>query len=154
MSRNYPVGAASPTITIVKMKIFICASKAFYGKISSIKPELEKKGHIITLPNSYDNPGREDEQRAQGASTHAAWKAKMIRLQEKKVKANDAILVLNFTKNGQQNYIGGATFLEMFKAFELGKKIYLYNPIPAGMLYDEIHSFEPVVINGDLSRVT
>jgi hypothetical protein len=33
------------------------------------------------------------------------------------------------------------------------KKIYLYNDIPEGMLYDEISGFAPIVINGDLSLV-
>ena len=33
------------------------------------------------------------------------------------------------------------------------KKIYLYNAIPEGMLYDEISGFSPIVINGDLDLV-
>ena len=33
------------------------------------------------------------------------------------------------------------------------KKIYLYNDIPEGMLYDEISGFSPIVINGDLNLV-
>lgn len=37
-------------------------------------------------------------------------------------------------KNGQPNYIGGATFLEMYKAWEMDKKIYLFNPIPESLL--------------------
>lgn len=135
------------------MKLFICCSKAFYSQIPPIKENLEKNGHIITLPNSYDNPGRENEMHERGAKEHSEWKASMIRLQAEKIKANDAILVLNFEKNGQANYIGGATFLEMFKAFELGKKIFLYNPIPVGMLKDEILGFNPILIDQDLSKI-
>ena len=41
------------------MKIFMICSKAFYNKIPSIKKELEKSGHIITLPNCYDAPETE-----------------------------------------------------------------------------------------------
>ena len=41
----------------------------------------------------------------------------------------------------------------MYDAFRLNKKIYLYNDIPEGMLYDEIQGFAPIVINGDLSKV-
>ena len=69
----------------------------------------------------------------------------------------DAVLVLNLDKekNGKllKNYIGGATFLEMYDAFRLGKKIYLYNDIPDGMLYDEIEGFGPIIINGDLDQI-
>ncbi|MBI2102702.1 hypothetical protein HYT55_02595 [Candidatus Woesearchaeota archaeon] len=135
------------------MNIFLCCSKHFYDKIPPIKETLEKKGHNITLPNSYDEPFKEDEVRRLGEKEHQEWKAMMIRLQETKIKANDAILVLNFEKKGMANYVGGATFLEMFKAFELGKKIFLYNPIPESILTDEIKGFGPIVIGGNLSNV-
>lgn len=135
------------------MKIFICCSKAFYPKVTSIKKELESVGHAVMLPNSFTNPGREAEMHKIGAKEHSKWKAGMLRRQETKIKANDAIVVLNFEKNGQPGYIGGATFLEMFKAFETGKKIFLYNPIPDGILKDEILAFEPVLIRQDVSLV-
>ena len=77
----------------------------------------------------------------------------MIRLQTEKVETNDAVLVLNFDKNGQKNYIGGATFLEIFRAFDLGKKIFLLNPIPDNILKDELIGMNPTIINGDLSRI-
>lgn len=77
----------------------------------------------------------------------------MLQTQAEKVARNDAVLVLNFEKAGQPNYIGGATFLEIFKAWELGKKIFLYNQIPEGMLRDELVGMGPTVINGDLSRI-
>jgi hypothetical protein len=66
----------------------------------------------------------------------------------------DAVLALNFDKNGQKNYIGGSTFLELYEAFIQGKKIYLYHDIPEGMLFDEISGFSPVVINEDLSKIS
>ena len=45
------------------------------------------------------------------------------------------------------NYIGGATFLEMYDAYLNGNKIYLYNDMPSktsisGILYDEIEGME------------
>jgi len=43
--------------------------------------------------------------------------------------------------------------LEMFKAWELGKKIFLYNPIPNNMLKDEIQGINPIVINGNLEQI-
>ena len=48
-----------------------------------------------------------------------------MKLHEPKVKANDAGLVLNFEKKGIPNYIGGGTFMEIIKAWELNKKIFL-----------------------------
>ena len=118
-----------------------------------IKSCLEAKGHKITLPNSFDDPLMEEKMRGKGASFHSKWKGEIIKEQGKKIRRNDAILVLNFKKNNQPNYIGGATFLEMFKAFELGKKIFLFNSIPEGMLRDEIQGFGPTIINGNLKLV-
>ena len=136
------------------MKIFICCSKWFYTQIPPIKTELESYGHIITLPNSYEKPLKEEEIKSDSTlEGHALWKASMIRKQRVKVENNNAILVLNFNKNGQENYIGGATFLEMYEAFNLNKNIYLFNPIPQNMLYDEINAFRPIIINGDLTKI-
>lgn len=135
------------------MNIFICSSKYFYDKIPPIKEALEKAGHVITLPNSFDHPTREFEMKEKSAAGHAEWKGRMLRLQKEKVAANDAILVLNFEKNGQQNYIGGATFLEVYMAFELGKKIFFYNPVPEGILNDELKGMNPIVVNQDISLV-
>lgn len=135
------------------MKIFICSSKHFYHMIPPIKEFLEKAGHIITLPNSYDDPFKEEEVKKNDPSNHSKWKSDMIKKQDEKIISNDAIFVINFDKNSIKNYIGGATFLEMFKAWERGKKIFLYNPIPDNMLRDEINAFSPIIINGDLSLI-
>ena len=135
------------------MNIFLCCSKHFYDKIPPIKEALERAGHSITPPNSYDEPFKEEEIKEVGSEEHREWKAAMMRRQEPKIRANDAILVLNFEKKGVANYVGGATFLEMFKAFELGRKIFLYHPIPESILTDEINGFGPVVIYGDLGKV-
>ena len=135
------------------MKIFLVCSKHFYHLIDPIKVELESRGHVLTFPNSIENPMLEEEKKKVGAEEHATWKAGMLELQSKKVAANDAILVLNFEKNGQPNYVGGSTFLEIFKAYELGKKIYFFNPLPESMLTDELKAMRPKVINGDLSKI-
>lgn len=135
------------------MKIFICASKYNYGHVSEIKNKLESMGHVVTVPNSYDEPMKEEDVKKLGIEEHRKWKGNMIRLQKEKVDANDCILVLNFEKNGQPNYIGGATFLEIYKAFESNKNVYLYNPIPESNFKDELIGMGVLVINGDLSKI-
>ena len=135
------------------MKIFICCSKHFYDRVAIIKDRLEKLSHEITLPNSNDEPFKEEEMRKLGEEEHRRWKAEMIGLQEVKVRQNDAVLVLNLKKNGQLNYIGGATFLEIFKAWELGKKIFLWNQIPDNLFKDELLGMNPCVIHGDVRKI-
>lgn len=136
------------------MKIFIICSKAFYNKIPYIKNQLEQDGHNITLPNSYDNPGMEEYQRSLGGEKHASWKSEMIRHSADVIQDMDAVLVLNFEKNGIPNYLGGATFLEMYDAFKLNKKIFLFNDIPDGILREEIVGFCPVLIKANLANIT
>lgn len=135
------------------MKIFICCSKFLYDKIPPIKNKLEEKGHIITVSNSYDAPLKEEEMKKISREEYSKWKGNIIRLQSEKVEANDTVLILNFEKNGQKNYIGGATFLEIFRAFDSGKKIFLFNPIPDNILKDELIGMNPTIINGNLSLI-
>lgn len=135
------------------MRIFLICSKKFYDKIPEVQQVLESCGHEITLPNCYDDPDTEERYRNAGEEEHSRWKAQMLEHSTKVIEVNDAVLVLNFEKNGIQNYIGGATFLEMYDAFRLGRKIFLYNAIPDGILKDEIVGFNPVVISGGLDRI-
>lgn len=139
------------------MKILIICSKQFYSKIEEIKSILEKRGIEVFLPNCYDDPETEDRMRNLGKKEHQEFKAKMFRQSEETIKKMDAVLVLNYDKEKEgkvyKNYIGGATFLEMYDAFRMDKKIYLINDIPDGMLFDEIEGFGSIVINGNLELI-
>ena len=139
------------------MKIFVICSKNFYRKIETVKTQLEKMGHTIFLPNCYDAPDTEAKIRKLGKEEHQKFKAEMYKQSEETIKGVDAVLVLNFNKekDGQilKNYIGGATFLEMYDAFRNNKRIYLYNEISEGMLYDEIVGFAPIILNGNLEII-
>lgn len=135
------------------MRIFICASKHFYHKIPRVKEELEKQGHQITFPNSFEDPMREEKIKKQGEKEHREFKQEMYKEQEKKVKENDALLILNYKKGEQENYIGGSVLLEMYEAWKVGKKIFLMNPVPTNMLKDEIDGLNPIILNGNLSKI-
>lgn len=139
------------------MKIFLICSKQFYSKVDEIKKELEKKNIEVFLPNCYDDPDTEKKMWNLSKEEHRKFKGKMFKQSEDVVRKVDAVLVLNFDKEKDgkiyKNYIGGATFLEMYDAFRVGKPIYLYNDIPLGMLYDEIDGFDPIVINGNLDLI-
>ncbi len=130
------------------MKIFIACSKYFYHRIPEIKKELENQGHKISLPNSYNEPFKED--KLKGTPEHVKWKSQMMKKDKKNIAPNDAILVLNFEKKGIPNYIGGATFLEIYKAWELEKKIFIFNNFPKCSFTDELKGFNPTILNGNL----
>ena len=135
------------------MKILIICSKVFYDKIPPIKEKLEQMGHVVELPNSYDNPQAEFEAMNISKEEHLKFKHEMFKRSEEIIAQMDAVFTLNFDKKGIKNYIGGATFLELYEAYMKNKKIYLYNEVPEGILYDEIIAFEPIVVNGNLDLV-
>lgn len=135
------------------MKIFIISSAAFYDKIKPIKDYLESKGFELLMPNTYDSPNLTKEAWKEGYEAQAKLVQKLFKMSEEKIKSVDAVLCINFEKNNIENYIGGATFIEIYEAFKNNKKIYLYHDIPKGMLFDEIASFEPIVINENLDLI-
>lgn len=139
------------------MKVLIICSKKFYSKIEEVKKALKKRHMEVFLPNCYDDPTTEQRMRDLGKEEHQKFKAKMYKQSEDTIFEMDAVLVLNLDKEKDgkiyKNYIGGATFLEMYDAFRLNKKIYLYNDIPDGILFDEIEGFGSIVINGNLDLI-
>ncbi len=135
------------------MKIFIISSASFYNKIPPIKEYLENKGFELLMPNTYDTPNLEKEVWEKGFKAHAELEKELFRMSEEKIKSVDAVLCINFEKHNIANYIGGATFIEIYEAFKNNKKIYLYHDIPKGILYDEIAGFEPIIINENLDLI-
>ncbi|NCO10806.1 hypothetical protein GW930_02795 [Candidatus Saccharibacteria bacterium] len=134
------------------MIIFISTSATFYNKVAPVMQELKSMGHDVIPPNGYGE--NVDESIIRENDTHQAWKEKMLRQDIRLVESCDAILVLNYEKNGQPNYVGASAFLELFKAFELNKKRFIFNPLPESGYYDELLGMNPTVINGDLSLIT
>ena len=129
------------------MVILLVCSKANYNRLEYYKRVLEDNGHKVIMPNCADAPQTESLYR--NTPEHAKWKAGMIRASEEKIKESDAVLCLNFDKGEYKNYIGGATFLELYDAFRLNKKIFFVNDIPEGILKDELIGFSPIVIHND-----
>ncbi|MCK4650332.1 hypothetical protein KAT36_03815 [Candidatus Pacearchaeota archaeon] len=135
------------------MKIFIACSKHFYVEIKKIAEVLESMGHEVSYPNSYDDPFAEERFKQMSAKEHIKWKAMMMNKDKGNIEPQDAVLILNFEKKGISNYIWGATFLEVYVSWELGKKIFFYNPLPDCSFTDELIAINPIIINGDLSLI-
>ncbi|MFA5871128.1 MAG: hypothetical protein WC858_00225 [Parcubacteria group bacterium] len=143
------------------MKIAICASLSFTDQVAKVAKELENIGFAVEIPISsrkilkgqvtladIDKLKKQDtafsEYIIQNDSIRAYWEI---------IKGSDAILVLNFTKNGVKNYVGPNVFLEIGFAHVLGKPIFLYNNLPDGQFTAEILSMQPIVINKNLARI-
>lgn len=140
------------------MRITICGSTKFVKEMREVKEKLELLGHDIILPLSAEmNQGKEYWNNMKQTDSDNFLNVKRERMlgHFDEVKSSDAILVLNYDKDGKKNYIGGNTFLEMAIALEHGKKIFLLNPAPKDSSYiEEIESMKPVVLTGDLNKIS
>ncbi len=144
------------------MKITLCGSIAFYDEMQSVRDILEKLGDEVKLPpseisdeNGKKIPVKEYYAMRKSTNSTSGWiwdrKEEAIRLHFEKIEWCDAILVLNYPKNGIENYIGANTLVEIGLAFHLRKKIFLLHPIPVMQYSEEIISMKPKVIEGNFS---
>jgi len=128
----------------------------FYIEMNAVKEGLEVLGHDVLVPIEVENdqvpidarPDVTDEEKIS-----AKIEYDFIREHFFKIQVSEAILILNFEKNGIPGYIGGNTFLEMGYAFGLGKKIFLMNPVPDMNYSVEMYSMKPTIIDSDLGRI-
>lgn len=148
------------------MKICICSSMAFYRQFLELKPKLEELGHEVLHPELEFEPQGDDTSVGHYFDTHGGvdafppdhevWKKKgrAITAHFRKIDQSDCILVTNYEKKGRQNYIGANTFLEIGYAFGNNKKVYILNEMPADSAFkEEILGMQPIVLNGDLSKL-
>lgn len=99
-----------------------------------ILPELTRYQHIRDVQG--------DDQ------TFTKIKNRLTKENFQNVEDCDALLILNYSHRGIENYIGGNSFMEMVVAFFLNKPIYLLNDIPEGMTFtEEIKSLFPIVVH-------
>ncbi|MBI2436939.1 MAG: hypothetical protein HYV41_04335 [Candidatus Magasanikbacteria bacterium] len=135
------------------MKITLCYSMQFADKVPALKTELERLGHDVYIVESNDqylgkNSDEQEEIKLNEKYNHDAMRNHLNLIQHA-----DAILILNFDKNGTTNYIGGNVFLEMGVAYFLRKQIFLLNPIPEVSYETEIKAMKPIIINQDLTKI-
>ncbi|MFA6160706.1 MAG: hypothetical protein WCT54_02340 [Patescibacteria group bacterium] len=145
------------------MKITICGSISFFDEMQKTQQELESLGHEVKLPPSeiINETGRlmpvkEYYALRKATETEDGWiwdrKEEAMHNHFNKVEWADAILVLNYSKNGIDGYIGANTLLEMGLAFHLKKPIYLLHQIPTISYKEEILGMKPEVI-GFVSKI-
>ncbi len=146
-----------------KMKIVVCSSLDFTYKIQETKEKLEKEGHEVIIPLNakkiidgeitFEKYKRVKESQGDSIFRKMAG-TDLIKRYFGIIRDSDCILVVNERKKGIDGYIGGNTLLEMGFAYVLGKKIYLLNNIPWISYTDEIEHMNPIILNGNLSKIS
>jgi len=136
------------------MRIGIIGSMQFTEKMLEVRDKLIEKGHdafITKLHKALVGKTNEEKERIK---LHQKYNMDAIREFWRDMQGSDAVLVLNFDKNGIKHYIGGNTLMEIGFAHVLNQKIFLWNPIPEIPYYKtEIEAVKPIIINGDLSKI-
>jgi hypothetical protein len=133
------------------MKIAICGSMQFGKEMIKIKQELERFGHTVVLPKDIEQYMTGEK------SVEGKWEKQegdLFKNYWNEIKNSDAVLIVNITKNGIENYIGGNALIEMAYAHVLDKKIYLLNSIPEMNYKDEIEAMRPIILNKNLSKIS
>jgi len=136
------------------MKIGIIGSMQYTEKMLEVASQLKGLGHEAFLTDLHKNlVGKTDEEKEK-IKLHQKYNMDAIRVFWRAMQGADAVLVLNYDKNGIKNYIGGNTLMEMGFAHVLDQKIFMMNPIPEIDFYKtEIEAMAPIIINGDLSQI-
>lgn len=142
------------------LKIAICGSLNFTYEIDKLRNELLGLGFEVYIPTSAEKilSGEfsfEDikNQKQNGSFSKLVIENNAIRNYFNIIKNSDCVLVANYDKNEIKNYIGGNAFLEMGFAHVLNKPIYLLNDISEMIYSDEIKAMQPIILNGDLSKI-
>lgn len=136
------------------MKIGIIGSMQFTDKMIEYQKMLKNLGHNAFLTKLHKTMIGKNDLEIERIKIHQKYNLDAIREFWREMQNADAVLVLNFDKNGVKNYVGGNTLMEMGFAHVLNQKIFMLNPIPK-MPYceTEITAIKPIVINGDLEKI-
>lgn len=139
------------------MKIMICGSMTFAKEMIETKKKLESMGHEVDIPTDAFKiaDGRHNNNDFEANFKHCI-ENDIIRVHFKILEKNDAILVLNYRKDGVEGYIGASSLMEIGLAYHLGKKIFLLKMPPKESEQrwaHEIRVMQPTVLNGDLDAI-
>ncbi len=136
------------------MKIGIIGSMQFTDKMLKVREKLIELGHNAFVTDLHKTMIGKTDSEIEKIKLHQKNNMDAIREFWRMMQGADAVLVLNYDKNGIKNYVGGNTLMEMGFAHVLNQKIFMLNPIP-DMPYckSEIEAMKPVVVNGDLSKI-
>lgn len=140
--------------------ITICSSASFYKQALEAQEELQKRGFRILIPDTAQIMKQRNNF---DVSVYKTWfandsdwnkKTELMNKHFKKVLESEAILVLNYEKNGMAGYIGGNVLMEMAIAFHYKKPIFVLNPVNEKLpAYEEVLGMKPFFLKGELKNL-
>jgi len=126
----------------------------FTDKMLEVKSKLQELGHDAFVTDLHKAMVGKTDDEIEKIKLHQKYNMDAIREFWNMMQGADAVLVLNYYKNGIKNYVGGNTLMEIGFAHVLNQKIFMLNPIPE-MPYcqTEIEAVKPIILNGDFSKI-
>lgn len=144
----------------VKKTITICSSASFYRQALEAQEELQKRGFRVLIPHTAHIMRRRNNF---DVSVYKTWfandsdwnkKTEFMNKHFQKVLESEAILVLNYEKNGMAGYIGGNVLMEMAIAFHYKKPIFVLHPVSERLpVYEEVLGMKPFFLSGELKNL-
>lgn len=140
------------------MKIVIIGSMKFAEDMVKIKKQLDDLGHEARIPLGTESHLK-DQDFVDKLDENLQWciSNDIMRRNFNQVADSDAILVLNYKRNGIEGYIGVSALMEMGVAHYLKKKIFLIEHPPSfkdARWAHEVAIMQPMIIKGDLTKIT
>jgi hypothetical protein len=140
------------------MRIAICGSMFFAKEMLEAKEELEQMGHIVEVPCDTQKFIDDSTFTTEDHETNFRHciENDIVRKCFRTIEESDAILVLNYEKNGIEGYIGPSTLMEIGLAYHLRKKIMLLFAPPdirKSKLSHEVSVMQPVILRGDMKKI-
>lgn len=138
--------------------ITICSSVSFYKDIPPLYDQLSKMGYKVLLPDVADvmrlNKNYHHEKTWLTNKNDYHKKTKLMDEHFKKVIQADAILVVNYDKNGMKGYIGGNVLMEMVLAYHYKKPIFILNDIDEKLpLKEEVYGLNSIFLDRNLESI-
>ncbi len=130
----------------------------FAKEMLEAKQKLEEMGHVVEVPCDTQEFADEPDLTTDNHEKNYQHciENDIIRKSFNSIAGSEAILVLNYPKNGINGYVGASGIMEIGLAYYLNKKIFLLYPPPPVKEVKSSHEvliMKPVVLNGDLSKI-
>ncbi len=140
------------------MKIFICGSMYFAKEMMETQKKLGELGHAAEVPCDTQKFLDDHRMTTDDHEENYKWcvEQDIIRKCFNSIAESDAILVLNYPRNGPGSYIGASVLMEIGLAYYFKKKIFLLYPPPSPKDVKSSHEIlimQPIILNGDLTKI-
>lgn len=132
-----------------KKRIVICGSMTFYAEMVEIQDMLRKVFVNAIIPLTDHDFSQITDAKAWNRQKEIMSQKYIRKLRDTKTYG---VLIVNYDKNGIQNYIGPNAFAEIAVAFDHRKAIFLLQGIPEDY-YEELTAWGVISLNGSLEQL-